>query len=182
MKTFKHEWILDAFCEHPTFFTRSMFGGLAAYVFERQMLLLVEPTKSGRWNWHGVLVCTEFKHHASIQGELPALMPHEFLRKWLFIDSSHAVRTGGDVVFEFLELLPRIPPGVWIHVHDIFFPFDYPPAWVIEQIYVRCLSRPPRPEEFSKLLAAVAAEKNQQQALEDVFWAVLNSREFMFNH
>src|SRR5947209_10296163 len=89
MKTFKHEWILDAFCEHPTFFTRSMFGGLAAYVFERQMLLLVEPTKSGRWNWHGVLVCTEFKHHASIQGELPALMPHDFLRKWLFIDSTH---------------------------------------------------------------------------------------------
>jgi hypothetical protein len=57
-----------------------------------------------------------------------------------------------------------------------------PPAWMIEQIYVRCLSRPPRPEEFTKLLAAVAAEKNQQQALEDVFWAVLNSREFMFNH
>ena len=57
-----------------------------------------------------------------------------------------------------------------------------PPAWMIEQIYVRCLSRPPRPEEFTKLLAAVGAEKNQQQALEDVFWAVLNSREFMFNH
>jgi hypothetical protein len=89
MKKFKHEWILEAFAEHPTFFTRSMFGGLAAYLFERQMLLLVEPTKSGRWNWHGVLICTDYQHHASIRAEFPALMPHDVLRKWLFIDSAH---------------------------------------------------------------------------------------------
>jgi hypothetical protein len=89
MKKFEHEWILDAFAEHPTFFIKGMFGGLAAYLFERQMLLLVEPTKSGRWNWHGVLVCTDYEHHASIQAEFPALMPHEVLRKWLFIDSTH---------------------------------------------------------------------------------------------
>ena len=48
MKTFQHEWILETFSGHPTFFTKSMFGGLAAYLFERQMMLLVEPTKSGR--------------------------------------------------------------------------------------------------------------------------------------
>ncbi|HEX4273883.1 MAG TPA: hypothetical protein VHZ74_00945 [Bryobacteraceae bacterium] len=89
MKTFEHEWILEAFAEHPTFFTRRMFGGLAAYLFEHQMLLLVEPTKSGRWNWHGVLVCTDYAHHASLQADLPALLPHEVLRKWLFIDSAH---------------------------------------------------------------------------------------------
>jgi hypothetical protein len=89
MKTFEHEWILEAFVDHPTFFTKSMFGGLAVYLFERQMLLLVEPTKSGRWKWHGVLVCTRFEHHAAIQAEFPALMPHDFLRKWLFIDSTH---------------------------------------------------------------------------------------------
>jgi hypothetical protein len=89
MKTFQHEWILEAFSEHPTFFTKSMFGGLAAYLFERQMLVLVEPTKSGRWNWHGVLVCTDYRHHPSIQAKFPALIPHEILRKWLFIDSAH---------------------------------------------------------------------------------------------
>ena len=87
MKKFDHEWVFEAFAEHPTFFTKSMFGGLAAYLFERQMLLLVEPTKSGRWKWHGVLVCTDFRHHASIQAEFPALTPHAALRKWLFIDS-----------------------------------------------------------------------------------------------
>jgi hypothetical protein len=89
MKKFDHEWILEPFNEHPTFFTKSMFGGLAVYLFERQMLLLVEPTKSGRWKWHGVLVCTDRPHHASIQAEFPALLPHDFLRKWLFIDSTH---------------------------------------------------------------------------------------------
>jgi hypothetical protein len=89
MKTFKDEWILEPFREHPTFFSKSMFGGLAVYLYERQMLLLVEPTKSGRWNWHGVLVCTDFGHHKSIQAKFPALKPHDFLRKWLFIDSAH---------------------------------------------------------------------------------------------
>jgi hypothetical protein len=88
-KKFEHEWILEAFVEHPTFFTKRMFGGLAAYLFERQMLLLVEPTKSGRWEWHGVLVCTDYEHHASTQAQFPALMPHHVLRKWLFIDSTH---------------------------------------------------------------------------------------------
>lgn len=89
MKTFEHEWILQAFDQHPTFYTKGMFGGLAVYLFERQMLLLVEPTKSGRWNWHGVLICTDLENHASLQNEFPALAPHAVLRKWLFIDSGH---------------------------------------------------------------------------------------------
>jgi hypothetical protein len=51
----------------------------------------------------------------------------------LFIDSSHAVKFGSDVCYEFLEILPRIAPGVWIHVHDIFFPHDYPADWLLER-------------------------------------------------
>jgi hypothetical protein len=89
MKTYEHEWIFEPFARHRTFFTKRMFGALAAYLFERQMLLLVEPTKSGRWRWHGVLVCTDYEHHASLQAEFPALMPHAVLRKWLFVDSAH---------------------------------------------------------------------------------------------
>lgn len=89
MKKFRNEWLLEPISEHPTFYTRGMFGGLATYLFERQMLLLVEPTKSGRWTWHGVLICTAFQHHASLQSEFPALQPHAFLRKWLYIDSAH---------------------------------------------------------------------------------------------
>ncbi|HEY1190882.1 MAG TPA: DUF1549 and DUF1553 domain-containing protein [Gemmata sp.] len=55
-------------------------------------------------------------------------------------------------------------------------------AQIIEQIYIRCLSRTPKPEETKNLLALVGAAKDKKQALEDVFWAVMNSREFMFNH
>lgn len=52
----------------------------------------------------------------------------------LSIDTSHAVRTGGDVTFLYLELLPRLAPGVLVHIHDIFLPFDYPRKW-LEQRY-----------------------------------------------
>jgi hypothetical protein len=89
MKTFEHEWICEPFAEHRTFFTKRMFGGLAVYLFERQMLVLVEPTKTGRWKWHGVLICTDHAHHASIRAQFPALKPHQVLRKWLFVASAH---------------------------------------------------------------------------------------------
>ena len=88
-KTFDNEWILAEFTDGPSFFTKRMFGGLAAYLHERQMLVLVEPTRTGRWKWHGVLVCTEHDHHASIRADFPALRPHAVLRKWLYIDSRH---------------------------------------------------------------------------------------------
>ena len=51
----------------------------------------------------------------------------------LFIDSSHTVKFRSDVCYEFLELLPKLAPGVWVHVHDIFFPHDYPAEWLIER-------------------------------------------------
>ena len=51
----------------------------------------------------------------------------------LFIDSSHTVKIGGDVNYLFLEVLPRLKPGVIVHVHDIFFPFDYQRKWVMEK-------------------------------------------------
>ena len=51
----------------------------------------------------------------------------------LFIDSAHVVRTGGDVNHLFLEVLPRLQAGVYVHVHDIFFPFEYPRSWVVEE-------------------------------------------------
>lgn len=49
----------------------------------------------------------------------------------LFIDSTHVVRTGSDVCFEFFEILPRLKPGVFVHIHDIFWPFEYPKEWII---------------------------------------------------
>lgn len=51
----------------------------------------------------------------------------------LFIDSSHTVKIGGDVNYLFLEVLPRLNPGVIVHVHDIFLPFDYRRDWVLDE-------------------------------------------------
>lgn len=48
----------------------------------------------------------------------------------LFIDSSHVIRPWGDVLREFNEIIPSVKPGVLVHVHDIFTPFDYPEAWL----------------------------------------------------
>ena len=52
----------------------------------------------------------------------------------------------------------------------------------MEELYIRCLSREPSGDEREKLAAIIAEQKDKQKALEDVFWALLNTREFMFNH
>lgn len=47
----------------------------------------------------------------------------------LFIDSSHILMPGSDVDLLFGRVLPMLPPGVLVHIHDIALPDDYPPAW-----------------------------------------------------
>lgn len=51
----------------------------------------------------------------------------------LFIDSSHVLKVGSDVQYEYLEILPRLKPGVVIHIHDIFLPAEYPKSWIKEE-------------------------------------------------
>lgn len=52
----------------------------------------------------------------------------------LFIDSSHIIRTQGDVLKIYLEILPILKSGVIVHIHDIFSPRDYLDQWVLEDI------------------------------------------------
>jgi hypothetical protein len=52
----------------------------------------------------------------------------------LFIDSSHMIRPQGDVLHEYLNILPRLKKGVYIHVHDIFTPRDYPQHWIVDEV------------------------------------------------
>ncbi|WP_309387362.1 class I SAM-dependent methyltransferase [Cerasicoccus frondis] len=49
----------------------------------------------------------------------------------LFIDSSHIIRPEGDVLHEYLQILPTLKPGVIVHVHDIFSPRNYPDQWLL---------------------------------------------------
>lgn len=51
----------------------------------------------------------------------------------LFIDSSHALKIGGDVQYEYLEILPRLNRGVIVHIHDIFLPLEYPKEWILNE-------------------------------------------------
>jgi hypothetical protein len=65
-------------------------------------------------------------------------IPHDYFSSLeandiLFIDSTHTVKFGSDVCYEVLEVLPGLKPGVWVHVHDIFFPNDYPAEWILER-------------------------------------------------
>lgn len=48
----------------------------------------------------------------------------------LAIDSSHIVKAGSDCYFLLTEVFPRLAPGVFIHLHDIFWPFEYPRIWL----------------------------------------------------
>jgi len=50
----------------------------------------------------------------------------------LFIDSTHVAKVGSDVNYLFFEVLPSLRAGVLVHIHDIFYPFEYPKSWVYE--------------------------------------------------
>ena len=95
------------------------------------------------------LVCIEPNPHAPLRRGFPGLASlrdeevqnvdvavFEELERddVLFIDSTHVARCGSDVNYLFLEVVPRLQPGVLVHVHDIFFPYDYPRDWVIEEL------------------------------------------------
>lgn len=63
----------------------------------------------------------------------------------LFIDSSHVLKAGSDVQFLFDQVFPVLAPGVRIHIHDVFYPFEYPRSWLLsgtalnEAYFVRTL-------------------------------------------
>jgi hypothetical protein len=67
----------------------------------------------------------------------------------VFFDGTHRAFTNSDVTAFFLDVLPRLPAGVLVHVHDVFLPLDYPPEWS-ERLYseqyvlgAMLLGRPP---------------------------------------
>jgi SAM-dependent methyltransferase/predicted O-methyltransferase YrrM len=75
-----------------------------------------------------------WKLHEEILQRAP-LEPFEALAEGdvCFYDGSHVARAGSDVVWFFSEVIPRLAPGVIVHVHDIFWPADYPDPWIFER-------------------------------------------------
>lgn len=54
---------------------------------------------------------------------------------FLFIDSTHVSKIGSDVNYEILRILPRLKPGVFIHFHDIYLPYDMPKSWIKGKLF-----------------------------------------------
>jgi hypothetical protein len=66
---------------------------------------------------------------STVQAAAPELFGRLGRGDVLFIDSSHILMPGSDVDLLLNRVLPRLPAGVIVHIHDIFLPFDYPPVW-----------------------------------------------------
>src|SRR5262249_50646598 len=56
------------------------------------------------------------------------------------------------------------------------------PLAAAEELYLRCLTRKPTPAEAERIGSKLGRAANKKQALEDLFWALLNANEFVFNH
>ena len=102
--------------------------------FDKQIsLTFIEPYPE---RLHSLLTPDDQKSVSILQSDVQSVSPDIFdqLRAgdMLFIDSSHIVKTGSDVHFILFEILPLIRQGVYIHFHDIFYPFEYPKEWVFE--------------------------------------------------
>ena len=92
----------------------------------------------------------------------------------LFIDSSHVVTIDSDVPYLFLEVLPRLKPGVVVHVHDIFLPRQQPREWVVDRMRFWCEQYLLQAflafnREFEVLLANNYLGLQHEAALRDVF-------------
>jgi predicted O-methyltransferase YrrM len=66
---------------------------------------------------------------STLQAAPPALFDKLLPGDMLFIDSSHILMPGSDVDYLFNRVLPRLPAGALVHIHDIYLPFDYPATW-----------------------------------------------------
>lgn len=76
--------------------------------------------------------CTEIIE-SRVQDVSPEIFDALEANDVLFIDSTHVIKTGSDVCFELFEVLPRLAPGVLVHIHDMFWPFEYPQEWAVEE-------------------------------------------------
>jgi len=104
------------------------YAWLAAAANERAgrpcSMTCVDPFPTGR------LASLEAPKVRTVVSKVEAMDPGFFAEldagDVLFIDSTHVLKLGGDVAFLFLEVLPRLRPGVVVHVHDIHFPYNTP--------------------------------------------------------
>lgn len=92
-KVFHLTWAFEQFEEDEGFYTKRMFGGMAAYCHGKMVMLLAENPGDRIYRekvydfdiWNGVLLPTEYELQDSITKEFPTLVQHPVLKKWLYI-------------------------------------------------------------------------------------------------
>ena len=73
-------------------------------------------------------------HHAKLEDCPLSVFSNLEAGDVLFIDSSHVSKIGSDVNYFLFEIFPRLASGVFIHIHDIFYPFEYPAEWLFDGV------------------------------------------------
>jgi hypothetical protein len=120
---------------HEYYVRNGAFGFLSAAVLHCMIRHLAPRTIIEVGSGSSTLAAARAMRMSGRETKLIAVEPYpnDVLRAGdiLFIDSSHVVRIGGDVNFLYLEVLPRLREGVSVHIHDIFFPKNYPVEWVM---------------------------------------------------
>ncbi len=92
-KEFLLTWVFEPFEEQVSFYTKRMFGGLAAYVHGRMVMVLTENADENSYRgkdyaidlWDGILLPTERGFHSSLQADFASLLTHPVLGKWLYL-------------------------------------------------------------------------------------------------
>lgn len=96
-KQFSYEWAFDPFASDSTFFEKRMFGGLAAYLRGRMVMVLTEDRGEQSYRgktygfdiWDGILLPTDKEYHVSLLNEFQMLQSHPVLGKWLYLSASY---------------------------------------------------------------------------------------------
>ena len=95
-KIFGLSWAFEPFEDEESFFTKRMFGGMAAYVHGKMVMVLMESPGDKEYRgkkfsfeiWNGILLPVERSVHQSLISEFSILAPHPVLGKWLYLLSS----------------------------------------------------------------------------------------------
>ena len=96
-KIFGLAWLLEAIEDIPGYFQRAMFGGLAAYLDDQIVLVIMESPGQREYKgikspfdlWNGAFFPVEREQHANVLKAFPQLVNHPVLPKWLYIPLSH---------------------------------------------------------------------------------------------
>ncbi len=102
-------WVIEPLMNEPSYSERGMFGARACYLYDRLMLLLCAR---GEEPWQGLLVPTEREHQPSLLAELPSLVVHPVIGKWLYVRED--IEEFDDTALKLVDLIMRADPRMGV--------------------------------------------------------------------